>query len=277
VIFFGSGRLLLFPLLVFALPPLLFYSPTLAFVVVGVAVVVLVTGSRGRRANVDPGPELPTLSRARSVPFEDVKRTAKEDILALADDIRSLDIDIELPTATAAARDDYARALDRYDEAKDAFNRARAPEDFEAVSAAVEQGRFDIVSAKARLVGREPPERRPPCFFDPRHGPSVRDVDWAPPGGTIRPVPACAADAIAIEEGHEPRARQVHVGDQQVPYWNAPAYYGPWAGGFFSPLGAALPTLLIGSALGAGLLPTDVAYDESGGSFTDGGDTAARF
>ena len=34
------------------------------------------------------------------------------------------------------------------------------------------------------LDGRKPPERRPPCFFDPRHGPSSRDVEWAPPGGT---------------------------------------------------------------------------------------------
>ena len=44
--------------------------------------------------------------------------------------------------------------------------------------------------------GREPPERRPPCFFDPRHGPSSRDVSgrrrtasrgWSRPA---RPTPS---------------------------------------------------------------------------------------
>src|SRR3712207_7343366 len=71
------------------------------------------------------------------------------------------------------------------------------------------------------------------CFFAPRHGPSARDVEWAPPGGAPRLVPACAADAVAIEDGRDPAAREVLVGGEPTPYWNAPPAYGPWAGGYF--------------------------------------------
>jgi hypothetical protein len=110
-----------------------------------------------------------------------------------------------------------------------------------------------MASAKARLAGEEPPERRPPCFFDPRHGPSVRDVEWAPPGGELRPVPACAADALRVEEGEEPESREVLAGGRRTPYWNAGPAYGPWAGGFYgATAGALLPMLFVGSMLGSG-------------------------
>jgi hypothetical protein len=111
-------------------------------------------------------------------------------------------------------------------------------------------------ATKAILEGRPVPERRPPCFFDPRHGPSVEDVEWAPPGGAPRMVPACAADAQRIHDGLEPEARQVlaGAGGQMTPYWNAPGYYGPWAGGYFGgfPTGGLFTGLLLGSWLGGG-------------------------
>src|SRR5882672_2270648 len=97
-----------------------------------------------------------------------------------------------------------ARSSERRARSNQAFERARRSEDLAAVSSALEEGRFAMVSAKARLQGQDPPERRPPCFFDPRHGPSVRDVEWAPPGGRPRAVPACAACATRVEDGEEP-------------------------------------------------------------------------
>jgi hypothetical protein len=277
VIFFGSSRLLFLPLFLFLLIPLLAYSPGLALLVVGVGAVVMVAGRRGVR-RVDTAYELPPVHQASPEVFEDVRSTTQEDMLALADDIRSLDIDIEMPGVTAEAKAEYARALDSYSKASAAFDRANRPEDFGAVTAAIEAGRYAITATRARLEGKSPPQRRPPCFFDPRHGPSVRDVAWAPPGGSSRQVPACAADAIAVEEGHEPYTRRVQVGNRQVPYWNAPAYYGGWAGGFFSPFGI-LPGLLLGSALGAGMfaLPFDGGYggDAYEGD-ADGGDLGGQ-
>jgi hypothetical protein len=265
MLFFGPGRFVgVFFLLVFLLP-LLLYSPGFALLIAGFVLVALLATAGARRRVTEPAPDPQLETR----PFEHVRSAAQDDLLALADDIRALDTDVELPSASAEARRHYERALDQYDVARTAFDEARTPRDFGPVTHAVEQGRFEIATATALLEGRRPPERRPPCFFDPRHGPSVRDVTWAPPGGAPRPVPACAADAIRIEEGEAPDARRVRVGDRSLPYWEAPAYYGPWAGGFFGGFGTGglLSGLLVGSALGAGVTVLDPfgdGYDGDG-------------
>jgi hypothetical protein len=266
VIFFGPPRALLFFVVLFFLVPVFLYSPGFALVVGGIVLLASLALAGGRRRTT--GRDARVVERPAR-PFADVRAAAQDDLLALADDIRALDVDIELAAAGSGAKRHYERALDRYEIAREAFDGARSPEDFEPVSHAVEQGRFEIATAKALLEGREPPERRPPCFFDPRHGPSVRDVSWAPPRGTPRPVPACAADAIRIEEGEEPDSRRVPVGDRSLPYWEAPAYYGPWAGGYFGGFGTGglLSGLLVGSVLGAGITVLDPF--ESGGLASD--------
>jgi hypothetical protein len=198
--------------------------------------------------------------RRRQTELAQVKKATQEDLLALAEDIRALDIDVEMPNVTEAARADYAAAVAAYERADAGLDRARSPEDLEPVTAALEEGRFAMSSAKARLEGRDPPERRPPCFFDPRHGPSSRDVEWTPPGGAPRPVPACEADAQAVERGLEPAHREVEVGGRRVPYWQAGPEFAPWAGGYF---GGLLPGILIGSMLGGGWA---LGYPESSGA-----------
>lgn len=273
MIFFGSGRLFLLPLLLFFLAPLFVYSPLAALVLVAVVIMATVGTGRSRARHLDPGTGMPTLPQPPSPQaFEDVRRTAEEDLLGLAEEIRSLDLDIEMPGVASEARADYMHAVDQYDRAKAALDRARAPQDLGAVSSAVEEGRFAIASTRARLAGRQPPERRPPCFFDPRHGPSVRDVVWTPPGGTPRPVPVCAADAVSLEEGNQPHARRVRVGDREVPYWNAPAYYGPWVGGYFSPFGMLFPEMLLASTVDTGIFAMDAFGDH--GDPADGGDVS---
>jgi hypothetical protein len=212
--------------------------------------------------------------RERRAEMAEVLDTARQDVVALGDDIRALDLDVEMPGVTAEAREDYGRALASYERASQALDRARDPQDLAVVTSAVEEGRFAIVAAKARLAGHAPPERRPPCFFDPRHGPSVRDVEWAPPGGAPRPVPACAADAVAVEEGRDPAFREVMVGGRATPYWNAPPVYGGWAGGFYGGFGGMgfFPGLLFGTMLGGGLggFGPDVVVNDYGGDWGGG-------
>ncbi len=161
-----------------------------------------------------------------------------------------------MPDANPEAVRHYTDAVDQYQKAATALDRARRTEDLAPMSAALEAGRFSMASAKAILEGRPVPERRPPCFFDPRHGPSVEDVEWAPPDGAPRMVPACAADAQRVHDGLEPESRQVlaGAGGRMTPYWNAPGYYGPWAGGYFGgfPMGGLFTGLLLGSFLGGG-------------------------
>ncbi len=137
--------------------------------------------------------------------FAEVKENARDDLVALGEDIRALDLDIEMPNVSPEARAEYQQAVNAYDRADSAWELARRAEDLEPVGAALEEGRWAMASAKARLEGNQPPERRSPCFFDPRHGPSDREVEWAPYGGAPRMVPACEADAQRVERGRIPR------------------------------------------------------------------------
>jgi hypothetical protein len=115
------------------------------------------------------------------------------------------------------------------------------------------------------------------------------EQEWAPPGGTPRPVPACAADALRIKEGFQPHGGQVMVDGRPTDYWTAPAHYGPWVGGYFGGFGGGglLSGLLVGSALGAGLGfgaeaigdlfdddddGGDGDWDDNGGNWDDGDD-----
>jgi hypothetical protein len=178
--------------------------------------------------------------RAQDDEFAAVKEAAREDLVALAEDVQELDTRV---SANPAAKRDYDAALEQYSRASGSFDRARTPEQLEPVAAALEEGRYLMASAEARLEGARPPERRPACFFDPRHGPSVRDVEWSPDGGRPRAVPACAACALRVEEGVEPESRQVLSGGRMMPYWAAGPMYGGYFGGFF-------PGLILGEMLG---------------------------
>ncbi|MBW5425118.1 hypothetical protein GKQ77_26760, partial [Streptomyces sp. BG9H] len=156
-----------------------------------------------------------------------------EDITAFGEELDRLDFHPAEPGADDAMRADYERALDAYEKAKSAMAAATRPEDVRGVTQALEDGRFSLALLAARREGRPLPERRAPCFFDPRHGPSVEDVMWAPAGGPERAVPVCAADAARLADGQDPMARTVatEYGERR-PYWEAGPAYGPWAGGY---------------------------------------------
>jgi hypothetical protein len=206
--------------------------------------------------------------RRQQAELAEVKAAAHDDLIALADDVQKLEQPVE---ANARAKREYEQALDDYGQASGAFDRAQRTKELEAVASSLEEGRYHISAAEAVLDGRKPPERRPPCFFDPRHGPSTRDVEWAPPGGVPRKVPACEADAQAVERGEEPASREVVAGGRRVPYWNAPPYFGPWAGGYFMPFGGNgfLSGLFVGELLGGAY--GGWGYGSWGGSGTAGG------
>ncbi|MEU8548550.1 hypothetical protein AB0C81_16425 [Streptomyces roseoverticillatus] len=191
-----------------------------------------------------------------------------EDITAFGEELDRLDFHPSEPGADDAMRRDYEEALDAYEEAKSKMAAVAHPQDVTAVTEALDKGRFALATLAARRTGAPLPERRLPCFFDPRHGPSVQDVQWAPPGGAPRTVPACAADAARVAEGEEPLSRTVQTPGGRQPYWNAGPAYAPWAGGYFG--GGLLPGLLVGTALG-GLL-SGPAYAAPADTGPDGGD-----
>ena len=130
-----------------------------------------------------------------------MQKLAFEDVTALGTDLQDLDGELAGNELDAGARADYQRALDAYEAAKTASDRLDRPDDVRHVTEIIEDGRYAIACVRARVAGEPLPTRRPPCFFDPRHGLSVADVEWTPPGGATRDVPACALDAERVRAG----------------------------------------------------------------------------
>ena len=182
--------------------------------------------------------------------LEAVKRTADEDITRFGEELQDLDLEMVGKDLGDGARQDYQRALDSYESAKQAIGQVTQADQIKHVIEILEDGRYAAACVKARVAGEPLPQRRPACFFNPQHGPSVADVSWAPPGGAPREVPACAADAERVRAGAEPDVRKVMVGPQRVPYWEAGPAYSPYAQGLFGGVGGVLTGMFIGTALG---------------------------
>jgi hypothetical protein len=184
----------------------------------------------------------------------EVKHVARDDLIALGDEIRALDVDSSMPNASPDAKQHYNQAVEIYQSAEQGFDRARRTEDLRPISEELERGRYEMQAAQALFEGKEAPVRRAPCFFDPRHGPSDRMVEWAPAGGTPRPVPACSMDAQRVEQGIDPAVREIDYAGRRVPYWAAPPAYTPWFGGYWGGFGGGgfFPGLVVGEMLGGG-------------------------
>ncbi|MEV7162885.1 hypothetical protein ACIF6I_07845 [Streptomyces microflavus] len=192
-----------------------------------------------------------------------------EDITAYGETLERLDFHPAEPGADDTMRGDYERALDSYESAKTRMDKAEHPSDVRGVTQSLEDGRYSLAVLEARRTGTAIPARRPPCFFDPRHGPAVTEVLWTPSGGASREVPVCGADEARLSRGEDPMSRTVDVGDgNRRPYWEAGPAYGPWAGGYFG--GGLLPGLLVGTMLGSMLATPAYASEYGGGDFGGG-------
>lgn len=182
------------------------------------------------------GNERKALAR-KQADLEPVRRLAFEDVTALGEELQQLDLDLAGKPLGAGENADYQRALDAYEAAKTAADSITEPEQVKHVTEILEDGRYAMACVRARVDGLPLPTRRPPCFFDPRHGLSVEDVPYTPPGGAARDVPACALDAERVRAGAEPDIRKVMVGNRRVPYWQGGRAYQPYAAGYFGGFG----------------------------------------
>ena len=223
--------------------------------------VVVVSTSNRRRVE----------QQRREVAAEDlagVKRLADDDVTEFGEELQGLDIELAGRQLDAGTRQDYQRALDDYEAAKESVVAVTSPDQVGHVSEILEDGRYAVACVRARVAGEPLPQRRPPCFFDPQHGPSVRDVSWRPDGGEPRDVPACALDAERVDQGAEPDSRKVMVGARRVPYWQAGGAYAPWTAGYFGAFGI-MPALFMGTMMG---MAFSGGFD--GGDSGDSGDSA---
>jgi len=187
--------------------------------------------------------------RYGETPIGDAARTSLDaDITRFGDELRDLDLDVVGIELSEEAQTNYSEALDAYENAKQAMNQARYESDAIAIAHILEEGRYAMACVKSHAQGKPMPERRPPCFFDPAHGPSAKNVTWAPPGGAPREVPACALDAARVTSGSDPHIRMVQQGYQAMPYWQDQGH-AAYARGYYEPYG--LDPVVQGLAKGA--------------------------
>ncbi|WP_246064652.1 hypothetical protein [Nonomuraea longispora] len=180
-----------------------------------------------------------------------VKQTVDEDVTKLGEEITALDTDVTLSGESGQHIDEWQTALDAYEKAKTQLAAVERADQVREVTETLEDGRYALAVVKAKVNNDPVPERRAPCFFNPQHGPSARDVRWAPPGGTVRDVPACKMDAEAVERGFDPQMREVMVDGQRRPYYDAGPAYQPYASGYYGGFGDIMTGMFIGTMMGS--------------------------
>ncbi|HET7355512.1 MAG TPA: hypothetical protein VFJ09_02445 [Nocardioidaceae bacterium] len=164
--------------------------------------------------------------------LEGVRRLLGEDLTVLGADLGLLDREVAGVVLDDATRRDLEDAHASYASAQRGAAGIHTTADAGVVATALGEAGYRVACVRARMAGEEPPGRRPPCFFDPRHGPSSDTVMWTDPVHGTRTVPACAHDAAVVAEGRSPSTRTVQVGTRQLAYWEAgepsAAYYQGW-------------------------------------------------
>lgn len=121
--------------------------------------------------------------------LEERAALAREDVTRLGEELERADPPLADPAVAAHVQ----AALDAYADASRRVDGLGTDEQLRQLGQVTEYARWQLGCAQAALARTPPPARRLPCFVDAGHGISVADVSWAPPGGTLRPVPVCRA------------------------------------------------------------------------------------
>jgi hypothetical protein len=189
-----------------------------------------------------------TRRRARRQLWHEIRRVAESDLARVAEELRALEGEAE--------GDAYYRAVGLHARAESQLATAGTLAEVREVARLAAAARHQLACARA---GTELPER-PGCLFDPAHGPSAREVVFAPSGGAMESVPACAACAEEVDAGRAPPSRKVIVGGRPQPHYRSPAHVGYYGRG-----GETVEGLLLFGVAGVSL--SDVGLDVAGVAF----------
>jgi hypothetical protein len=107
------------------------------------------------------------------------------------------------------------------------------PSEVEDVVQRLSDARYQLTVIAALRQGQPVPERTAPCFFDPRHGPSVAERPYTPEFGMERPVPVCTACRDQVDAGQVPAMRTFALSSAVKPYWQWDRYSRPYVNGYW--------------------------------------------
>lgn len=128
-----------------------------------------------------------------------------------------------LPTTSDIEQARLTReVLDTVEQARHRLDALAGDDDTQTVTTLLGNARYLLHCLTALHRGEPKPERTPPCFFDPRHGPSTRQRQWSPElvwgaDGAEREISTCTECAERLDHEQTPEARM--VGRQH--YWEA--------------------------------------------------------
>jgi hypothetical protein len=125
-------------------------------------------------------------------------RVAREDLVVLAQRLDDCP-----PWLAGRAEDEWKLAAGRYAAARASLTRVGSLADVLHVHSELREAWFHLARSDAFAYDEPPPSSSEPCFFDPRHGPAVTDVQWLDEGV----VRACRDDADRVAAGLAPRRR----------------------------------------------------------------------
>ncbi|MEV8378764.1 hypothetical protein AB0P21_38845 [Kribbella sp. NPDC056861] len=201
--------------------------PFLIEIVLGFAVIggllAAVAWIRGRVAD----------RRQRSDELATIRDLANEDITQYGEELSLLGRELDGAQLDDATRIAYQRALEAYEYSQAVVAGLQEAAEVTRISDTLATGRYSLACLRAQATGRPLPELRPPCFFNPHHGPSIKDVIWNQPFRGTRKIPACAQDIARLTNGEEPNLRIVVIDGRRQAYWDAGRVALPYARGYF--------------------------------------------
>lgn len=165
---------------------------------------------------------------------EALRPALTEEVIELEQRVGSLPTytgDPEAPVAVATRR-----VLDLVEDARhrlDKPSRMDQPEEAEEVTERLAEARYQLTVITALTAGLPAPGRTPPCFFDPRHGPSIDQRPFTPETGKERSVPVCAGCRERLDHQQTPQIRTLTQDGKVVFYWDAGRYSRPYVNGYW--------------------------------------------
>lgn len=155
-------------------------------------------------------------AKAEAEVVEVLQPPLNEEVVELSQTVSALppsgDPDSEVAEATL-------KVLDLVEQARHRIDTLRTGADATEITSRLADARYQLTVIEALRAGQPVPDRTPPCFYDPRHGPSTTSVDYRPESGATREVHACQACADMVAAEQDPPIRMIEKSGRLRFYW----------------------------------------------------------